>query len=155
MSSELINTIPNVFDAICINTQGKELFSKDDIEGFFKIFKSLEHCKALTKGHCALACGTGMDELIRHHPDIKDAFMECFMKMTKDLCREIIPAQAAFGLKIPVLIYENPSPTPDTTYFASGSDGSRDNVTKGLYEEEKNPPAILFTRSLLSVCHIS
>jgi E3 ubiquitin-protein ligase HUWE1 len=145
VSAGLINSIPNVFDAICINTQGKELFSKEDFEGFFEIFRSLDHCKVMTRGHCASDAGAGMDELLRHHPDLKDSFMQCFVSMTRDLCRGVIPAQAPTGPKLPAFVLENPE--PDTSLFSSNSG---EEMQASRAEEERNVPVILFTRVLVS-----
>ena len=136
-----------MFDAICINTQGKELFSKDDFEGFFRVFKSLDHCKALTRGHCASDCGAQMDELLRHHPDLKDSFMQCFIGMTKELCRNVIPFQMPSGSKLPKFVVEEASPGPNTTFFSSVSG---EELTGRRVEDEKTP-TILLTRSLVSV----
>jgi len=143
----LLSAIPNVFDAICINTQGKELFSKDDFEGFFRVFRSLEHCKALTRGHCASDCGAQMDELLRHHPDLKDSFMQCFVGMTRELCREIIPCQIPSGLKLPTFVVEEAESGPNTAFFSSVSG---EEMTGRRVEDEKTP-TILFTRSLVAV----
>jgi hypothetical protein len=99
----------------------------------------------MTRGHCASDAGAAMDELLRHHPDLKDSFMQCFIKMTRDLCREVIPSEAATGPKVAAFVLEEPK--PDTSFFARDS-GEEMQVSRA--EEERNVPAILFTRSLVS-----
>ena len=141
VSGDLLNAIPSVFDAICINTQGKELFSKEDFEGFFRVFRSLDHCKVLSRGHYASDTGAAMDELLRHHPDLKEWFMQCFIDTTREVCREILPAQEPVGPKMPKLLPGDSPTGPATSLFSSG----------GSVAENKNTPTIMFTRALVSV----
>ena len=103
-TQELISTIPNVFDAICINAQGKELFSQYNFEGFFQIFESIDHCKVMTKGHYASDTGAGMDELIRHHPELKSTFLESLLKMMKRVCKDRVFAEPKTGPKLPEIV---------------------------------------------------
>ena len=100
-SPDLILSIPNVFDAICINAQGKELLSQDHFDGFFRIFQNLEHCKVLNKGHCGSDCGAGMEELLRHHPDLKDKFMASYMRMMETVCKKLVFDEPPAGSRLP------------------------------------------------------
>lgn len=149
-SSELIAIIPNVFDAICINTQGKELFLKHKFEGFFRIFEGIEHCKVMTKGHCALDCGAGMDELLRHHPDLKDNFLESYIGMMRLVCGELIVGEPPVGPRIPELVDMNSTLTEDTKWLPCKLNPEED-LTKARLEEEKNIPVLLYVRSVISV----
>lgn len=91
-----------------------------------------------------------MDELLRHHPDLKDPFMKCYMKMMHDVCRDIIPEIPASGPKMPELVQDDPSIGPNTSLFPCMF-GDRVDLMKARLEEERNTPAILFTRSVVSV----
>jgi hypothetical protein len=147
---ELIQTIPNVFDAICINTQGKELFSQHNFKGFFRLFSSLEHCKVMTKGHCSSDAGAGMDELIRHHPELKDTFFESYMEMMNDICRKKVLELERSGPKLPQLVEMNPENDENTTWYSRKLDREF-YLTKARAEEERNVPVLLYLRNILNV----
>jgi E3 ubiquitin-protein ligase HUWE1 len=150
-SSELISTIPNVFDAICINAQGKELFLQHNFEGFFKLFGSLDHCKVMTKGHCASDSGAAMDEVIRHHPDLKETFGKCFMEMMEEICRRRIFAEPPTGPKVPELAVMNAAMTDEDTQWIPCQRNAGNDLTKARLEEEKNIPVLLLARNVLFV----
>lgn len=151
-STDLISAIPNVFDAICINAQGRELFLEDGFEGFFSIFKSIDHCKVMGKGHCASDAGAGMDELLRHHPELKDRFLSAFHQMLEVVTEKIIQLQEPTGPKLPELFKMDPSMTSDETQWLPCKSSSEDaNLTQARLEEEKNIPVLIFARSILSV----
>lgn len=149
-SSELISVIPNVFDAICINAQGKELFSQHNFEGFFSIFRSIEHCKVITKGHCASDVGAGMDELLRHHPELKDTFLKSYIQMMQDVCRGQIMNEPSTGPKLPELADMSTSMDDDTTWKPCKLNQD-DYLTKARLEDERNIPVLLLVRSVLAV----
>lgn len=151
-SAELISTIPNVFDAICINTQGKELFSQYNFEGFFRVFRSLEHCKVMTKAHCASDTGAGMDELIRHHPDLKDTFLKSLNQMFQDVCQTQVFAEPPTGPKLPELVDTRGLGIDANTEWALCKPYLDNDLTKARLEEEKNVPALLYVRNVLFVC---
>jgi len=147
---ELINTIPNVFDAICINTQGKEMFSeKNCFEGFFNMFQSIEHCKIMTKGHCATDTGVAMDELLRHHPDLKDAFMRSYIKMLKDICGDRVFKEEPVGPKLPRLEYTHVQPEVQSWELCTLN--RDENLTKARLEEERTLPVLLLIRNVYFV----
>jgi hypothetical protein len=152
-SSELISAIPNVFDAICINTQGKELFSQHNFDRFFRIFESVEHCKVMTKGHCASDTGAGMDELLRHHPELKDNFVKSLNKTMKDVCQGLILDAPPTGPKVPELVDMSTSISDgDTDWVQCKPYLDRKYLTKARLEEERNVPALLLARNILFVC---
>src|SRR5579859_7598046 len=138
-TQDLITTIPNVFDAICINAQGKELFSQYNFDGFFRVFESLEHCKVMTKAHCASDTGAGMDELIRHHPELKDTFLTSLLKMMKHVCKVLVFAEPAVGPKLPKMV--------DMT----GTGGVDESQSQARLEEERNIPVLLLVRNVFFV----
>ena len=138
-NAELINAVPNVFDAICINTQGKDMFSeKNCFEGFFNVFRDVEHCKVMTKGHCATDSGVAMDELLRHHPDLKEAFMKSFIVMLKDIFQDRIFREEPVGPKLPKL--------EDTQ---KNAEAPSDDISRS--EEERATPVLLLIRNVYFV----
>jgi len=148
-TSELISSIPNVFDAICINTQGKDLFSRHNFEGFFSIFRSLEHCKVLTKGHCASDCGAGMDELLRHHRDLKDTFLKSYVQMLLEVCRGEIMNQPAVGPRLPEIA--DMSTVSGNVKWLPCKLNQDNDPTEARLEEERNLPVLLLARSVFTV----
>jgi Domain of Unknown Function (DUF913) len=151
-SADLISTIPNVFDAICINAQGKELFSQYNFEGFFRVFRSIEHCKVMTKAHCASDTGAGMDELLRHHPELKDTFLKSLNQMMKDVCQKQVFAEPPTGPKVPELVDTRGLGIDADTEWALRKPYPDIDLTKARLEEEKNVPALLLVRNVLFVC---
>jgi hypothetical protein len=144
-SLELVVSLPNVIDAICINAQGKELFSRTSFDGFFRIFQSIEHCKVLNKSRCASEYGVGMEEVLRHHPELKDKFMVSYMSMMETVCKKLIFADPPTGPRVPKFL----EPNIDTdAKYSTHRINARGLV---LDEEDRNVPAIMYIRSVLSV----
>ncbi|KAF4550186.1 E3 ubiquitin-protein ligase TOM1-like protein [Elsinoe fawcettii] len=90
---ETLRDIPNAFGAICLNEAGMKLFrSSEALNTFLGIFISLDHVKAMEDdGDCAVSIGTAFDELVRHHPDLKDQVHTAVLRMIKMVvtyCRE-------------------------------------------------------------------
>lgn len=82
-SSDAIICIPMAFGAICLNSTGLELFqSTDALERFFDIFESPKHLKTMANDqHLLRVLGNSFDELIRHHPPLKEAVMSCVIRL--------------------------------------------------------------------------
>ncbi|KAK6535563.1 hypothetical protein TWF694_002017 [Orbilia ellipsospora] len=79
---DVMNTIPLAFGAICLNNSGLALFKASDaLEKFFEIFESAEHVKCMSDSDISTALGSQFDELIRHHPSLKDDIMKVIVKM--------------------------------------------------------------------------
>ncbi|CAI2172902.1 16430_t:CDS:10, partial [Funneliformis geosporum] len=79
-SVDVIQSIPNAFGAICLNSQGMEIFTQmNPIDKFFSIFTSTEHLRSLQDGDVASVLGTNIDELMRHHPSLKPSIMNAIM----------------------------------------------------------------------------
>ena len=147
---ELITAIPNVFDAICINNQGKELFAQYNFDGFFSVFRSLEHCKIMTKGHCASDAGAAMDELLRHHPDLKDVFLKGYIQMVTDVCQNRIMNEEPVGVKLPELadVREDVKNEKEAIWIPCALISGQDQ-TRARIEEERNTPVLLLARNML------
>lgn len=153
-TQELIATISNVFDAICINAQGKELFTQYNFDGFFRVFESLEHCKVMTKAHCASDTGAGMDELIRHHPELKDTFLTSLLKMMKHVCKGLVFDEPGAGPKLPEL--EDMTQTGNEEEDRSRCKLSLYcKLTKARSDEERNIPVLLLVRNVFFVSSLT
>lgn len=85
--SQVIQAIPNAIGALCLNEVGQaQLAARPSIiPALFTIFTSERHLKVLLDKENAVLMGTGIDELIRHHPSLKksvfDAILACLGKI--------------------------------------------------------------------------
>jgi len=91
-TSDTINIIPQAFGAICLNNAGMKMFQVSGaLESFFEIFESPEHIKCMEANHSLPASlGSTFDELIRHHPPLKNDIMNSILNMVvrvSSLCK--------------------------------------------------------------------
>ncbi|KAK0100661.1 hypothetical protein ONS95_007113 [Cadophora gregata] len=82
-NSETINIVPQAFSAICLNNAGMKMFQASKaLEIFFEIFESPEHVKCMESNkELPSSLGGSFDELVRHHPPLKDAIMTSIVNM--------------------------------------------------------------------------
>ncbi|KAL5323806.1 hypothetical protein ACEPPN_008348 [Leptodophora sp. 'Broadleaf-Isolate-01'] len=82
-NSETINIVPQAFSAICLNNAGMKMFQASKaLEIFFEIFESPEHVKCMDLNKdLPSSLGSSFDELVRHHPPLKDAIMTSIVNM--------------------------------------------------------------------------
>ena len=82
-ASDAIVTIPQALGAICLNNSGLDLFLKSGaLDSFFEIFESPDHVKSMdVEGELARLLGNSFDELVRHHPRLKNPVMISVMAM--------------------------------------------------------------------------
>jgi len=75
---EVIQAIPNAIGALCLNEVGEAQLSNRPsiIPAIFAIFTSERHLKVLIDKENAVIIGTAVDELIRHHPSLKNPVFE-------------------------------------------------------------------------------
>jgi E3 ubiquitin-protein ligase HUWE1 len=93
-SSEAITIIPQAFGAICLNTSGMRMFmASNALQSFFEIFESPKHVKCMDNEHNIPAnLGATFDELVRHHPPLKNAIINAVLDMVarvSHLCDEM------------------------------------------------------------------
>lgn len=90
-ATDAIVTIPQAFGAICLNNIGMDLFLKSDaLDKFFEIFESSDHVKSMNvEGELPRLLGSSFDELVRHHPRLRQSVMISVIAMISrvgDLC---------------------------------------------------------------------
>ncbi|CUA66624.1 E3 ubiquitin-protein ligase HUWE1 [Rhizoctonia solani] len=75
---EAITSVPNAIGALCLNPAGLNQFNehKAVMPTFFSMFTSEPHIKVLLEKDNANAIGSAVDELVRHHPSLKDVVFE-------------------------------------------------------------------------------
>ncbi|CDO77710.1 hypothetical protein BN946_scf184969.g61 [Trametes cinnabarina] len=71
---EVIQSIPNAIGALCLNQVGQDQLAArpNIIPSVFSIFTSEEHQRVLQEKENAVLIGTSIEELIRHHPSLKE-----------------------------------------------------------------------------------
>ncbi|KAK6504659.1 hypothetical protein TWF481_006599 [Arthrobotrys musiformis] len=128
---DVMNTIPLAFGAICLNNSGLNLFkSSDALEKFFEIFESAEHVKCMSDSDISTALGSQFDELIRHHPSLKEDIMKVIVKMVGKIIELGHRFAAKEGAGAKVFIEENGE------YVVSG--GRR--ALNGVHRKSVNVP---------------
>lgn len=82
-ATDAIVTIPQAFGAICLNNTGMDLFVRSNaLATFFEIFESPDHVKSMdNESELARLLGSSFDELVRHHPRLKDLVMLSVLSM--------------------------------------------------------------------------
>lgn len=78
ISPEVVSAIPNAFGAVCLNSAGLEEFKAmpvSPIKSFFNIFTIQDQLKGLVDNDVPNLVGSSIDELMRHHPSLKDEVM--------------------------------------------------------------------------------
>ena len=75
---QVLQAIPNAIGALCLNQAGQDLLTNrtKTIPTLFSVFTSERHAKMLHEKENAALLGNAFDELIRHHPNLKDAVFE-------------------------------------------------------------------------------
>ncbi|KAH8811575.1 hypothetical protein F5884DRAFT_876864 [Xylogone sp. PMI_703] len=82
-TSDTIYVIPQAFGSICLNSAGMKMFQASRaLESFFEIFESPEHVKCMEANtDLPSNLGSTFDELVRHHPPLKNSIMKAVLTM--------------------------------------------------------------------------
>ena len=100
--SELLLELPDVINAISLNTGGLTKVKETKvISTLFSIFTNIEICKQLVELENVMSLGHAIDELARHHPELKDVINEEVLKLIN-----IIPDSVQFDA---VDFYQSPN----------------------------------------------
>lgn len=80
---QVIQAIPNAIGALCLNQAGQDQLAArpNIIPCLFSIFTSERHQRILQEKENAVLIGTAIEELIRHHPALKERVVDG-IKMT-------------------------------------------------------------------------
>ena len=110
--------MPNAIGALCLNQVGLDQLTArpNIIPSIFAIFTSEEHQRVLQEKENAVLIGTSIEELIRHHPSLKDKVfvaIKATMAKIEDFGNTFVPSddiKHLYRLQPTAL----PSPTPTT-----------------------------------------
>lgn len=74
----MIQAIPNALGALCLNQSGLDQLTARPtiVPGFFEIFISERHQRVLQEKENAVLIGTSIEELLRHHPTLKNTIFD-------------------------------------------------------------------------------
>jgi E3 ubiquitin-protein ligase HUWE1 len=75
---QVIQSVSNAIGALCLNEIGQAQVARRPslIPGIFSIFTSETHHKVLLEKENAVMVGTSIDELVRHHPGLKNVVFD-------------------------------------------------------------------------------
>ena len=79
---QVIQAIPNAIGALCLNQAGQDQLAAKPtiIPSLFSIFTSDRHQRVLQEKENAVLIGTAIEELIRHHPALKERVVDGIKK---------------------------------------------------------------------------
>ncbi|KAI9223619.1 hypothetical protein BC828DRAFT_402977 [Blastocladiella britannica] len=111
-SSDVIMALPNVFGAFSLNTPGLDyVIESGAVLALVDLLKSPSHMKILAETESAQTVGGGVDELLRHQPDLKPRVLDRIVAVL-DSFPEVAAAAIAARPPPPLLLLED-DPTPD------------------------------------------
>ena len=74
--------VASLFEAICLTSSGFDLFKASGaLEKFFEIFESPAHVKVIKSTDTAKMLGSSIDELVRHHPNLRSEVLSAVTVM--------------------------------------------------------------------------
>lgn len=98
-----ITNLAQSFSAICLTEAGHNQFvSSNVLEKFFELFESPTHIQVIKDSHTLVNLGGTFDELIRHHPGLKNTVLSSIITMiarVRHICRSTMRRTGA-GPKI-------------------------------------------------------
>lgn len=79
-SASVMEVLGQAFGAICLTNAGLEAFKASNaLAKFFEIFESPQHVKALKNSNELNGLGSTFDEIVRHHPQLRESVMSILM----------------------------------------------------------------------------
>lgn len=85
-SNDVLQAIPNAIGAFCLNQAGLTQFAERNlVPTYFRIFTSPDHFELLRDRDSAVVIGGAIDELVRHHPSLRDKVMDAMMQVFEDI----------------------------------------------------------------------
>ncbi|KAK4052443.1 E3 ubiquitin-protein ligase tom1 [Microbotryomycetes sp. JL201] len=107
-SIDVLQAIPNAIGALCLNAAGLEQFNnRPIIAKYFSVFLSEPHVKVLAERDNGNIIGGAIDELVRHHPTLKQRVLDAVMsalRLLRDRGSSYVPeTKKDFALQLPSL----------------------------------------------------
>ncbi|KAM0790628.1 hypothetical protein ACM66B_004490 [Microbotryomycetes sp. NB124-2] len=105
-SIDVLQAIPNAIGALCLNAAGLDQFNdRPIIAKYFSVFLSEPHVKVLAERDNGNIIGGAIDELVRHHPSLKQRVLDAVMsalRLLRDKGSSYVPeTKKDFALQLP------------------------------------------------------
>ncbi|KAK9489405.1 hypothetical protein V1508DRAFT_464960 [Lipomyces doorenjongii] len=82
-------SIPHAIGAICLNNAGLDLVQTSGaLKKYFQVFKMHFHAQIMTLTSVPSSLGSAFDEMVRHHPALKEEIMAEVVQIAADICHE-------------------------------------------------------------------
>lgn len=132
-----MQAVINAIGALCLNQIGQDqLASKPTIiPSIFSIFTSERHLKVLSEKENAAVVGSAVDELIRHHPSLKDgvfAAIAAVFERIEQLGNAFVEDKDAESLYRLVIVTESESDNKMDVVESSDTIGQTDAPVQGV-----------------------
>ena len=86
--TQVLSAIPTAIGALCLNEPGLNHFVDTRLaifDKFFSVFLSEKHARTLNDRENAVVIGANFDELVRHHPSLKQPVFEAITTLLNAL----------------------------------------------------------------------
>lgn len=123
-SLDVLSVIPTAIGALCLNEAGLNQFQSqclDIFDKFYSTFLSEKHARILNERENAVIIGANFDELVRHHPSLKQPVLEAITNLLKKIYEEgkdYVP-ETAEGYRLQLVKEDKPVTKP-----AEGAEGT-------------------------------
>lgn len=116
VSAEIISALPNAFGAICLNAQGLQMFQEQSpIHNYLMLFASPLGLKHLVDNDVPSIIGGNVDELIRHHPGLREGVLLQVIELFDFLCS----SSSQYFVESETRLHPTDGSPPDTSAGAS------------------------------------
>lgn len=131
-SLDVLSVIPTAIGALCLNEAGLNQFQLeclDIFDKFFSTFLSEKHARILNERENAVIIGANFDELVRHHPSLKQPVLEAITNLLKKIYEEgkDYQPETAEGYRLQLVTDDKPA-SKSAENAAGADDASRQGV---------------------------
>lgn len=131
-SLDVLSVIPTAIGALCLNEAGLNQFQLeclDIFDKFFSTFLSEKHARILNERENAVIIGANFDELVRHHPSLKQPVLEAITNLLKKIYEEgkDYQPETAEGYRLQLVADDKPA-SKSAENAAGADDASRQGV---------------------------
>lgn len=151
-ANEVVAAVPSAIGALCLNQAGLDQLNQRStiIPKVFSILTSDRHVKTLQDKDNATYLGAAMDELIRHHPSLKDVVFSAIQGVLERIVvlgnEYVIPQSeaASYGLRPLAEEHDTEMAPAQAATASSSTPGTTESSTPAVTKksEETDPAAL-------------